>query len=190
MNPWIKRTLLALGALLLLAALAGAYFVATFDATHYKSIAIDWMKNERQRVLSIDGPIHLAVLPRLEIKVSKLRLSERGRADEFALIDEAALSLQWLPLLRNQLVVNSVSARGVRALITRDAQGVRNIDDLLGAKGGEAPAKDKGPAMRFEVGSVRFEDARLALRDEPAQITGTVPARSANTTARSKAMAP
>lgn len=177
MNLWIKRALLALGALLLLAALLAVYFVATFDATQYKSIAIDWMKTERQRTLAIDGPVDLSVLPRLQVKVSKLRLSERGRADEFASIDEAALSLQWLPLLRRQLVVDSVSARGVRALITRDAQGLRNIDDLLGAKNSEGAAKDKAPGagfVRFEVGAVRLEDARLALRDEQAQITGTV----------------
>ncbi len=177
MNLWIKRALLALGALLLLAALAAVYFVATFDATHYKSIAIDWMKTERQRTLAIDGPVDLSVFPRLAVKVSKLHLSERGRADEFASIDEAALSLQWLPLLRKQLVVDSVSARGVRALITRDAQGLRNIDDLLGVE--EATAlrprtKARGRPMRFEVGAVRLEDARLALRDEQAQITGTV----------------
>jgi AsmA protein len=177
MNLWMKRALLALGALLLLAVLAAMYFVATFDATHYKSIAIDWMKTERQRTLAIDGPVDLSVLPRLAVKVSKLRLSERGRADEFASIDEAALSLQWLPLLRNQLVVDSVSARGVHALITRDAQGQRNIDDLIGAKsaGAAAPSlPSKGPAMRFEVGSVRIEETSVALRDEQAQITGTV----------------
>ncbi len=174
MNPWIKRALLALGALLLLAVLAAGYFVATFDATHYKSIAIDWMKTERQRTLAIDGPLHLSVFPRLAVKVSKLSLSERARGEEFASIDQAALTLQWLPLLRNQLVVDSVNARGMRALITRDAQGVRNIDDLIGAKGSPAAPKTSGPPMRFEVGSVHVEDSRLALRDEQTQITGTV----------------
>ena len=98
MNLWIKRALLALGALALMAALAAVYFVATFDATQYKSIAIDWMKTERQRTLTIDGPVDLSVFPRLAVKVSKLHLSERGRADEFASIDQAALSLQSLPL--------------------------------------------------------------------------------------------
>jgi AsmA protein len=174
MNVWIKRALLALGAVLLLAVLGAMYFVATFDATQYKSIAIDWMKTQRQRTLAIDGPVDLSVLPRLAVKVSKLRLSERGRADEFASIDDAALSLQWLPLLRNQLVVDSVSARGVRALITRDAQGQRNIDDLLGAKSDAAASPSNGPAMRFDVGSVRIDDSSLTLRDEQAQITGTV----------------
>ena len=177
MKLWIKRALLAVGALLLLAALVTVYFATTFDATQYKSIAIDWMKSERQRTLVIDGPVDLSVFPRLAIKVSKLHLSERGRADEFASIDEAALSLQWLPLLRKQLVVDSVSARGVRALITRDAQGLRNIDDLLGAKGSEGTPKDQAPAagfVRFEVGAVRIQDSRLAMRDEQAQITGAM----------------
>jgi AsmA protein len=173
MNLWIKRALLGLGALFLLLALAAVYFVATFDATQYKSFAIDWMRTERQRTLAIDGPLDLTLVPRLAIKVSKLHLSERGRAEEFASIDEAALSLQWLPLLRKQLVVNSVSARGVRAQLTRDAKGVRNIDDLLGAETG-ATSADKGPPMRFEVGAVHLDDARLALRDEQAQFAGTV----------------
>lgn len=174
MNLWIRRILLALGGLLMLAVLAAGYFIATFDATHYKSFAIDWMKTERQRTLVIDGPVDLSVFPRLAVKVSKVSLSERGRADEFASIDQAALSLQWLPLLRNQLVVDSVSARGVRALITRDAQGLRNIDDLLGEKSTGPAGGSSGPAMRFEVGSVHVEDSRLALSDEQTQITGTV----------------
>jgi AsmA protein len=174
MNLWIKRALLALGGLLLLAALAAVYFIATFDATHYKSIAIDWMKKERQRTLAIDGPVDLSVIPRLAIKVSKLRLSEHGRADQFASIDEAALSLQWLPLLRQQLVVNSVSARGVRALLTRDANGARNTDDLMGTKNDASAPTDKGPPMRFEVGAVHLDNVRLSLRDELAQITGSV----------------
>ncbi len=72
-------------------------------------------------------------------------------------------------------MVNSVSARGVRALVTRDAKGVRNIDDLLGApaKDGSAASSEKTAPMRFEVGSVQLDDARLALRDAQAQLTGT-----------------
>jgi AsmA protein len=175
MPRWMKRAALALGAVMTLAAIAVTAFVLTFDANQYKSLAIDWMKNERQRTLAIDGPIDLSVLPRLAVKVSKLRLSERGRADEFASIDEAALSLQWLPLLRRQFVVDSVSARGVRALITRDAAGQRNIDDLLRAPGQPAGGSTSARApMRFEVGAVQLDDARLALRDAPAGVSGTI----------------
>jgi AsmA protein len=175
MAGWSKRVAIGLGAILVVLAVAVAAFVVTFDANQYKSLAIDWMHKERQRTLAIDGPIDLSVFPRLAVKVSKVRLSERVRADEFASIDEAALSLQWLPLLRRQFVVDSVSARGVRAVVTRDAQGQRNIDDLLNSpgQGGSASAGDGAP-MRFEVGAVQLEDARLALRDAQAGLSGTV----------------
>ena len=175
MAGWSKRVAIGLGAILVVLAVAVAAFVVTFDANQYKSLAIDWMHKERQRTLAIDGPIDLSVFPRLAVKVSKVRLSERVRSDEFASIDEAALSLQWLPLLRRQFVVDSVSARGVRAVVTRDAQGQRNIDDLLNSPGqGGSASAGGGAPMRFEVGAVQLEDARLALRDAQAGLSGTV----------------
>lgn len=174
----IQRIALALGALVLLVVGAAAVFVATFDANRYKPLAIDWMRNEKQRTLAIDGPIELSLLPRLAVKVSRLRLSERGRPnDEFATVDEASLSLQLLPLLRKQLVVDRVAARGVRAVIARDAQGKRNIDDLLGREAAsDAPAAgaESSPAMRLDIGGVRIDDARIVLRDATVPLEGTV----------------
>ncbi len=80
MSKWMKRTAVVVGAVAALAAFGAGVFVATFDANQYKSVAIDWMKTERQRTLAIDGPVDLSVFPRLAVKVSKLRLSERGRS--------------------------------------------------------------------------------------------------------------
>jgi AsmA protein len=175
MRIWIKRAALALGAAAALAAVAAVVFVVTFDADQYKLLAIDWMKTERQRTLAIDGPVDLSLFPHPAVKVSKLRLSERGRGDEFASIDQASLSLRWWPLLRQQLVVERISARGVRSLIVRDAQGALNLDDLIGSKKDAAPAAPSGgSAMRFQVGAIHLDDARVALRDERAQLAGTV----------------
>ncbi len=171
----MKRIAFGLGAVTVLATVALTAFVVTFDANQYKSLAIDWVKEQRQRTLAIDGPIHLSVFPQLAVKVSKLRLSERSRPEEFASVDEAALSLRWLPLLRRQFVVDRVNARGVRAVVTRDAQGRRNIDDLLRAAGpaagGSTPAR---APMQFEVGAVQLDDVRLALRDAQSGVDGAV----------------
>ena len=117
------------------------------------------MKSERQRTLAIDGPIKLSVFPRLTVEVSKVRLSERGRADEFLAADEAALAVQVLPLLRKRLVVDRVNARGVRVTYARDARGLRNIDDLASGNGaGSAPS---GAALQFDVRAVQLDDLRL-----------------------------
>ncbi len=176
---WIKRITLGLLALVALLAVAAAVFVASFDINRYKPLAIDWMKTERQRTLAIDGPIELSVFPRVAVKVSKVRLSERGRTDEFAAVDEASLSLALWPLLRRELVVDRISARGVRAVLTRDTKGVRNIDDLLGAPAPSAPPGAPTPAnttkaMRFDIGGLTLSDARLAVRDEHLKIAGTL----------------
>ncbi|MDH5540642.1 MAG: AsmA family protein, partial [Rhizobacter sp.] len=178
-STWIRRIAIAIGVVLLLLVAAAAVLIATFDANRYKSLAVDWMKTERQRTLAIDGPIELSVFPRLAVKVSKLRLSEQGRSDEFVNVDEAALAVKVLPLLRKQLVIGRVTARGVRAAYLRDAKGVRNIDDLVSpaaaagspAAGGAAPG---APALRFDVSAVQFDDLRLRLRDEVANLAGDV----------------
>jgi AsmA protein len=173
---WIKRLAIALLGLVLLLAAAVAVFVASFDVNRYKPTAIEWMKTEHQRSLAIDGPIELSVFPRLALKVSKLRLSEHGRAETFASVDEASLALELLPLLRRQVVVDRVAARGLRAVLTRDAKGVRNIDDLLARSREPASpsTRSSGPAMQFDVGGVSLEDAQLTLRDEMGPLAGTL----------------
>ena len=179
---WLRRIAIVLGVLLLLLAVAAAALVATFDANRYKGLAIDWMKTERQRTLAIDGPIELSLFPRLAIEVSKVRLSEHGRTDEFLAVDEAALAVAVLPLLRKQVVVDRISARGVRAVYTRDAKGVRNIDDLAGAGGTATPATPSpsagGTAVRLDVSAVKLEDVQLRVRDAMAKVDGTVALQS------------
>jgi len=184
-SPWLRRTAIRSGVLLLLLVIVAGVLIATFDANRFKGLAIDYVKNERQRTLVIDGPIELSVFPRLAVKVSKLKLSEHRRADEFLVIDEAALSVQTLPLLRKQLVVDRVSARGVRAVYARDAKGASNIDDLTGpgSKPGEPAGQPSSstPALRFDISAVELDDLRLTLRDAMTPLEGTVAVQSLKT---------
>lgn len=180
-KSWIGRIAIALGILVLLLAAAAAVLLATFDANRYKTVAIDWMKTEHQRTLAIDGPIELSFFPRLAVKVSTLRLSEAGRDDAFAAVEEAALAVRVMPLLSNKLVIDRVSVRGVHANYLRDAQGVRNIDDLLSSTAGveaSARAGEDSDAMRFDVSAVQFDDLRLRVRDELADVDGEIVLRS------------
>ena len=186
-SPWIRRLFIAFGVLVLLIVVAAGVLIATFDANRYKQLAIDWMKTERQRTLVIEGPIELSVFPRLAVKISKARLSEHRRADEFAAVDELSLAVETLPLLRKQLVIDRVSARGVRAVYVRDAKGARNIDDLVGAaataeaqpKPAEPPAA--GQPLRFDISAITLDDVRLRLRDAMAPLEGEVIVQSLKT---------
>lgn len=185
-STWIRKLLIGVGVFVLLVAAALAYLVATFDANAYKGLAIDWMKTNRDRTLVISGPIKLSVFPRLAVQVSGVSLSEKGKADQFLALDEASLSVDVLPLLRKQVVVDRVSARGLRVSYLRNDKGVANIDDLVApsAPAASAPASaptSSGAALRFDVSGIQLDDLRLKLRDDKAKLAGDVTLKSLST---------
>ena len=175
MPLWLRRSLLALAVLVALLAAAAAYLVASFDPNRYKSLLIDWVREHQQRTLAIDGAIGLAVFPRLEITLRDVKLSEHASAAEFASLQEAGLAVQVLPLLRRQVAVDRVSARGVRLVYTRDAQGRSNIDDLLAAGGPNPPADAAStPAklLGFDVSAIALKDLQATVKDAKSGIDG------------------
>jgi len=187
-SNWIRKLLIGVGVFVLLIAAVLTYLVATFDANAYKGLAIDWMKTNRGRTLAINGPIKLSVFPRLAVQVSGVSLSEKGRADEFLALEEASLSVDVLPLLRKQVVVDRISARGLRVSYLRDDKGVANIDDLLSPSSPAASAPPSTPdsssggaALRFDVSGIQLDDLRLKLRDDKAKLAGDVTLKSLST---------
>jgi AsmA protein len=183
MSAWIKRLAIALAALLLLAVVAAVWLVASFDPNRYKGVAVEWMKTNRNRTLSIDGPIELSVFPRVAVKLSKVSLSEAGRDETFAAVDHAALAVDLLPLLRGRVVVGRVEAGGVRVQLLRDAKGRRNTDDLTAPPAGaEAPPAERaGRPLALDVDRIVLTDVRARLKDEMAKLDGEVVLSSLNT---------
>ena len=180
MSAWIKRIGIALAVLLLVAIAAAVYLVSTFDPNRYKGVAVDWMKANRNRTLVIEGPIELSVFPRVAVKLSKLSLSEAGRSDTFAAIDNAALAVDVMPLLSGRVVVGRVEASGVRATLTRDAQGRRNTDDLAGpatpasAPSPSSPEPKSGASkpLDFDIDRITLKDVRARVKDDQGGIDG------------------
>lgn len=175
MKIWIRRVLIGLGVLLALLVATAAYLVATFDPNRYQGLLIDWMRENRQRTLAIGAPIELKVFPRLGVKLAKVSLSEHKAPQEFAAFDEATLSVDLLPLLRRQLVIDRVQAKGVRLVYQRDAQGRSNIDDLLASDPKDPPADpgaDAGKPLAFDVGGIDFEQLQATVRDAKAGLDG------------------
>lgn len=175
MPVWLRRSLIALAVLLGLAAAAAAYLVASFDPNRYKGLLIDWMREHQARTLAIDGPIGLSVFPRLEVTLRDVKLSEHQRPDEFAALQEATLAVQVMPLLKQRLAVDRVSARGVRVNYRRDADGRRNIDDLLSpaTDAKDAPAADaSSQALAFDISAIEFKDLQATVKDVPLGLDG------------------
>ena len=183
MSVWTRRIAAGGVGALLVALLLGlgalAWLATSFDANRYKSTAVDWMRAHHQRTLTIDGPIELSLFPRLGVEVSKLSLSEAGRPQEFAALDEASLAIDVLPLLRGQLVIGGVKARGLRVAYLRDAKGRSNIADFLAgdkpsAGSGETSTDATARPLRFDVRRIDLADVRARVQDELTGIVGDV----------------
>ena len=173
MPVWIRRTAITLAVVLLVLAAGAVWLVTGFDPADHKNVAIEWMKTHRNRTLQIDGPIQLSVFPRVEVRLAGIRLSEVGRPEPFASLDEASLAVALWPLLRGRLSVDRVEARGVRLVFLRDAKGRRNIDDLLQPEPQPEPATPAvTPPLQFDLRRILLSDVQARVKDELAGIDG------------------
>lgn len=170
----LRRVLLILATVLLLLAAAAGWLLMRFDPNQFKGLATDWVKTEYQRTLVLEGPISLSVFPQLQVRVSKVSLSEAGSDKPFAALNDAQLRLQVMPLLQGQLVVDGVSTSGLRASYLRDAQGRSNIDDLLRPRSPSAGASAPSAPLQLDVSAVALDDLSLSVNDAMTPLNGTV----------------
>lgn len=181
MSIWIRRIALGVLGLLLVLAAVLTWLVMGFDANRYKSVAIEWMQTHHHRTLAINGPIGLSLFPRLEITLADVSLSEAHRPDEFAAIEHAELAVDVLPLLNRELVIGRIAARGVRAAYLRNADGMRNIDDLLNAPAPSEGGNGSKKPPRLDVNRVALENVSLRVKDDLARLAGTLSVKSLTT---------
>jgi AsmA protein len=168
---FLKWTLIAVGAVVLLFAGILAFIAATFDPNQYKEQAAQLVKDKTQRTLTIEGDIRLMLFPRIGVQLGKTRLSEFKDPKEFAGLDQMKVSLALIPLLSKLVVVDQVQLEGLRANLVKHKDGTTNFDDLLG--GAEQAPDDKpaepepGPsAIKLEVDGIRVTRAALTWTDE------------------------
>ncbi|MCE3605767.1 AsmA family protein [Massilia sp. P8910] len=176
MQARIRIAVIALGATVLVLGSALGILAARFDPTAYKSAIVERVREKTHRTLAIGGDIRLAVYPRLGLHLGKASLSELGGTGEFAALDSVRLSFALVPLLlRQEVVVDRIELRGMRATVVRQADGSMNIDDLTAARSktgegaGAAGNGGAGPArIRFAVDSIRVDNAHLRFDDRKA----------------------
>lgn len=155
----LKYFAFVLGGLAALVAAAMVYVAATFDANRWKGEIAQLVQDKKSRSLRIDGDLSLSFFPGIGVKLAKASLSEHKSEQLFAAIESARVSLQILPLLRRQVVVDTVELSGLSAGLVRFKDGSMNIDDLL--------AKDpNAPLTRFDIAGAKIANAQLSYRDE------------------------
>ncbi len=168
----LLRPLAWLFALLLLIVAAIAVFALTFDANRYKPELAALVKEQTGRELDIDGDIHLSFYPDIALQLGQVKLGNaKGFANKFfAEADSARVTVQFLPLLEQQLKINEVHLQGLKLNLHRNKNGKTNWQDLLPENSSKANAK-AGEAMTSLLGGmvitgVSVQDSQLHWRDD------------------------
>ena len=165
---WLKRSLLALLGLVLLAVAAAAILALSFDPNQYKDEVEKLVKDKTGRTLKFHGDVKLAFWPSIGVSLGKVTLSRRASAHDFAAFDSAHVSVRLLPLLRGEALVDQVRIARLRASVIRAKGGKFDFEDLLGAAGAKPPPKAPPQAgkVKFDIAGIRLEDGTLAYSDE------------------------
>ena len=158
MNKLIKYALYGIIGIIALVLLVAGYFAATFNPNDYKSEIIKLVKDKKERNLHIDGDIKLTFWPKIGADLGKLSLSEHQSDKEFASVNSVKVSLAIMPLLKKELVVDTVYVDGAKAKVVKNKDGKFNFDDLL--------SKEESSNIKFDIDGVNITNSEVRYTDE------------------------
>jgi AsmA protein len=160
MSKTIKIVVIAFIALIAVLVIAAGIIAATFNPNDYKPLIIRLVQEKKQRTLQIPGEIKLTFFPKIGADLGRVSISEHKGAAEFASVNSAKVSLQLIPLLSKQLVVDRVRIDGIHANLKRYKDGSTNFDDLLSKQ------DSGGQPIKFDVDGVSITNANLSFDDQ------------------------
>ena len=104
------------------------------DPNDYKGQIASAVEAQTGRTLTIEGDMALSVFPWLGLDIGKTQLSNAaGFGDApMARMDAVQVRVKMLPLLRNDLEMDTVRLSGLQLNLARLADGSTNWDDLTG----------------------------------------------------------
>ena len=160
MPKLIKYALYGVGGMVLLMLLVAAYFAMTFNPNDYKDDIIKLVKDKKERTLNIEGDIKLSYWPKIGADLGKLSLSEHQSEAIFASVNNVKVALAVLPLLRKQLVVDTIYVDGAKANVVKRKDGSFNFDDLI------SKDEEESQQFKFDVDGVNVTNSEAKYSDE------------------------
>jgi len=160
MKKLLKYGLYGVAGVVALLVLAVAIISATFNPNDYKPLIIKLVQEKKQRTLHIEGDIKLAFWPKIGADLGKLSISEHNSEQTFASIQGAKVALALLPLLKKELVVDTVYIDGAQANIIKYKDGTNNFDDLL------SKDEEESEQIKFDVDGVKVTNSAINYTDE------------------------
>lgn len=159
-NTLLKKILYTLAAIIGLVLVLVIYLAVTFDPNDYKSTVIQLVKDKKQRTLDIKGDIKLSFWPKIGADLGEITLSEHQSDKQFASIKGAKVALAVLPLLKKEIVVDTVYLDGAQVNVIQHADGSFNFDDLLSKE------EEESQQINFDVQGVKVTNTKVSYINE------------------------
>jgi uncharacterized protein involved in outer membrane biogenesis len=160
MKNILKYSLYGIGGIIVIALLLVAYFAITFNPNDYKDDIIKLVKDKKERTLQIDGDIKLSYWPKIGADLGKISISEHKSDKEFASVNSVKVALAVLPLLKKELVVDTIYVDGAKVNVVKNKDGSFNFDDLL------SKDEEESQEIKFDVQGVNITSSEVAYSDE------------------------
>ncbi|MDP1660091.1 MAG: AsmA family protein [Methylotenera sp.] len=160
MKKLLKYSAYGLGGLIGLVLLVVTIVAVTFNPNDYKQKVIDLVQEKKERTLKLDGDIKLAFWPKIGADLGKISLSEHKNSKEFASVNSVRVSLALLPLLKKELIVDTIYIDGAQANIVKYKDGSTNFDDLL------SKDDEESQDIKFDVDGVKVSNSAVNYTDE------------------------
>ena len=160
MKKLVKYSVYGLGSLISLILVVMAIVALTFNPNDYKQKVIDLVQEKKGRTLKLDGDIKLAFWPKIGADLGKISLSEHQNNKEFAAVEGVKVSLALLPLLKKELIVDTIYIDGAKANIVKYKDGTTNFDDLL------SNDDQKSQDIKFDIDGINITNSKVSYLDE------------------------
>lgn len=184
-SSWRRRLLIIGAAAAALLVLAASLVIALFDVNRYKTEIEDAVSTHSGRRLHLNGDLGLSIYPTLTIDLPASSLSAADSEAEFLSFASARMKIALLPLLRQEIVIESMHLRQARATVTlrgeheapslppeSAAPGASDIADTAetantatAPAAGTAERRRAGGETNWEIGHLVLSDAAITVHD-------------------------
>lgn len=156
----LKKIAIVIAVIVALLLLGVVYLAMTFNPNDYKSTVIQLVKDKKQRTLDIKGDIKLSFWPKIGADLGEITLTEHQSDKQFAAIKSAKVALAVLPLLKSEIVVDTVYLDGAQVNVIQHTDGSFNFDDLLSKE------EEESKQINFDVQGIKVTNTQASFINE------------------------
>lgn len=164
---WLRIVLGTIGALILVAVVGIAAFVATFDPNSYKPQIVAAVRSATGRTLTLNGHIGLSLSLQPTLAADDVALSNPPgfSRPQMVSLQRLELRLALLPLLSRQVRIERLVLVHPNILLETNAQGRSNWQMAPPGAAAQAAGGGEAAAPAIALSSLRIENGTLAIRD-------------------------